>query len=219
MLIPIVLLSRPPGDENVPVPPAEETGSNENFLDTWFPTGFRLQYSDQSDELRERHRAFLQAGPSDVEQERTEESLPQTNVNFKSRHRSLNHDHLPRGGALTLQKANQLLSRFKELNPPFPFVSVPKDTTVEEMSEEQPFLLLAALTVASMPEYTLYRLLNERFRTVLSARIIIKGEKGLDYLQGLIVYLAWYIHFYTVPHCKRLTEHVNESGIRCTCAH
>jgi hypothetical protein len=106
---------------------------------------------------------------------------------------SLSHSRTVKSPKLTMQRASMLLSQFHRMSPSFPFISVPQNITVQKMSVERPFLLLAILTVASMSDFGLHCMLNERFRMVLSAKVVIQGEKSLDYLQGLVVYLAWYV--------------------------
>lgn len=34
--------------------------------------------------------------------------------------------------------------------------------------------------------------MDHEFRRVLSLKVIVEGQKSLDYLQGLLIYLAWY---------------------------
>ena len=94
-------------------------------------------------------------------------------------------------GVLDCDKAQQLLWTFREMSFYFPFVALPLNATVESMSEECPFLLLAVLTVASSAEKSLQKSLDEELRNALSLEVVIDGEKSLDLLQGLLVYLAW----------------------------
>jgi hypothetical protein len=50
---------------------------------------------------------------------------------------------------------------------------------------------LAILTTASREDPQLYCQMNHEFRRVLSSKIIMEGRKSLDFLQGLLVYIAW----------------------------
>lgn len=59
------------------------------------------------------------------------------------------------------------------------------------MAVNSPFLLMAILNVCSSRVPSLQQRVDERFRRVLSERIVFQGEKNLDYLQGLLVYIAW----------------------------
>jgi hypothetical protein len=60
------------------------------------------------------------------------------------------------------------------------------------MAEDRPFLLLAALAVASSNHCHLQDALIKKFKESLSERVLINGEQDLDLLQGLLVHIAWY---------------------------
>ncbi|KAL4789346.1 hypothetical protein BDV19DRAFT_32667 [Aspergillus venezuelensis] len=94
---------------------------------------------------------------------------------------------------LSMPEAESLLaiSRQYERQQYFPFVALPLSITASEMAKSQPFLLLAILTVCSTRNPRLQARTDDRFRRVLSERVILNGEKGLDYLRGLLVYIAW----------------------------
>ncbi|KAH8691450.1 hypothetical protein BGW36DRAFT_53065 [Talaromyces proteolyticus] len=85
-------------------------------------------------------------------------------------------------------KADQLLNKFRAKNSYFPFVTIPENID----SADHRFLYLAVLTAASSDDMGLLWSLDDRFRSILAERVIMLGEKSLDYLQGLLVYLAWY---------------------------
>ncbi|KAE8415271.1 hypothetical protein BDV36DRAFT_285507 [Aspergillus pseudocaelatus] len=85
-------------------------------------------------------------------------------------------------------KADQLLSKFQTKSSYFPFVALPNNIA----SAERRFLYLAVLTAASSDDMALLRSLDNRFRSVLADRVVNAGEKSLDYLQGLLIYIAWY---------------------------
>jgi hypothetical protein len=75
----------------------------------------------------------------------------------------------------------------------FPFVFIPKNTSAEKFCQKWPFLLLSVLVISSVDEPILQKSLDERFRKVLATRVVMQGEKSLDYLHGLLVYLAWLV--------------------------
>ncbi|KAI2893018.1 hypothetical protein CBS76997_1737 [Aspergillus niger] len=93
---------------------------------------------------------------------------------------------------LNMNEAEELLLQFRQQRAYFPFIEVPEVTTAAAMAASQPFLLLAILTVSLTRKPLLQKRLDERFRRVLSERIIFYGEKSMDYVQGLLVYMAWY---------------------------
>ncbi|RAK98745.1 Zn(II)2Cys6 transcription factor domain-containing protein [Aspergillus ibericus CBS 121593] len=92
---------------------------------------------------------------------------------------------------LNMQDAEELLCQFRERQEFFPFIELPEGTSAASMAASRPFLLLAILTVSLTRKPLLQRRVDERFRRVLSERIIFYGEKSLDYVQGLLVYMAW----------------------------
>ncbi|EED15880.1 conserved hypothetical protein [Talaromyces stipitatus ATCC 10500] len=91
-----------------------------------------------------------------------------------------------------------LLDRFCSMRAYFPFVSFSYTWTAASMREDRPFLLLAAVAAASSKHCHLQDDLIRRFKDTISQRVIMAGEKDLDLLQGLLVYLAW-CHFDFVP--------------------
>lgn len=90
---------------------------------------------------------------------------------------------------LDRKRADELVERFRAKSNYFPFVTAPADIA----SPEHRFLYLAVLTVAATDDMTSLRSLDARFRSVLAERIVVGGEKSLDYLQGLLVYIAWWV--------------------------
>jgi len=101
------------------------------------------------------------------------------------------------GGLLSSGRAEQLLSSFRDMMSYFPFVIIRQGESVESMSRDRPFLFLAAVTAASSQEKSLQQALNKEVLHVISQRIIFDGDKSIDLLQGLLVYLAWFaISFY-----------------------
>lgn len=73
----------------------------------------------------------------------------------------------------------------------FPFVVIPAATTYQQLRQAKPFLSQTVVLVASKQ--------NEASRTegenlllaYLSEHLVVRGEKSLDLLQGLLVYIAW----------------------------
>lgn len=92
---------------------------------------------------------------------------------------------------INMLEADKLLSLFRKGNAYFPFINIPESKSAATMAVHQPFLLLAILTVSSSRTPRLQQRTDERFRRVMSERVILHGEKSLDYVQGLLVYIAW----------------------------
>jgi hypothetical protein len=147
------------------------------------PTVSTPDVSDDVAALHQRHKEFF-----DDEDSSENKPLHLLNEDSKSEQgqRSLIQQR-----EVTLSQAEQLLSSFREKAAFFPFVFIPLTATVSSLARTSPFLLLAILTTASRDDPQLYCQMNHEFRRVLSSKIIVEGRKGLDYLQGLLVYITW----------------------------
>ncbi|KAL4875020.1 hypothetical protein BJY04DRAFT_233085 [Aspergillus karnatakaensis] len=99
------------------------------------------------------------------------------------------------------------LEKFRGMMPYFPFVPLDNSSTVGSMAEDRPFLLLATTSVASSKYCHVQDALNRQIKQLLSRRVIMAGEKDLDLLQGLLVYLAWF-HFYFVPGTQQTYQYL-----------
>lgn len=92
-----------------------------------------------------------------------------------------------------LDSAGKLLETFRGLMlNHFHCVVVREEDTVAGMAKERPFVLLAVLAAASgsrtLQGHSLY---DEEFRKVLGLKFVAGGERTLELLQGLVVYIAW----------------------------
>lgn len=94
-------------------------------------------------------------------------------------------------GTLTTDIILCYLSQFHEMCSYFPFVIVPSGATIGSLLQSRPFLLHAVLAVASSSSVQLQSVLEKSFRLALLRRNMLEGEKSMDLLQGLLVYLAW----------------------------
>ncbi|KAH7348525.1 hypothetical protein BKA65DRAFT_398517, partial [Rhexocercosporidium sp. MPI-PUGE-AT-0058] len=93
---------------------------------------------------------------------------------------------------VTLKQAEDLLQTYRAKASFFPFVKIAPEATVPSLSRTSPFLLLAILTSASIQDPLLHHQINHEFRRVLSSQVLLQGQRSLDFLQGLLVYIAWY---------------------------
>lgn len=60
------------------------------------------------------------------------------------------------------------------------------------MAQESPFLLLAILaSVSCSVNLQGHNLYDEEFRKVLGLKFVTGGERSLELLQGVLIYLAW----------------------------
>lgn len=89
---------------------------------------------------------------------------------------------------------DELLSFFQsQLTQYFPFVVIPSNTTAEDLRQQKPFLFDTIMLVAAKQRVSSQREAGDRLLAYLSDHLLLRGEKSLDLLQGLLVYLAWYI--------------------------
>lgn len=67
---------------------------------------------------------------------------------------------------------------------------MPPEMTAAKLKEEKPFLWLCIMNITSMsvPQHII---LKERVRSELASRIILGHDRGMDILQGLVVYIGW----------------------------
>ncbi|KAH8692043.1 hypothetical protein BGW36DRAFT_464621 [Talaromyces proteolyticus] len=101
--------------------------------------------------------------------------------------------------ALTLEQADLYLNRFRKMSQFCPYVVLPENATIADLRLSNPFLLLAILASASTPDRPLQVWLSHEFLQQLSETYVVKGEKSLDMLQGLLVYVTWYhLHFKSI---------------------
>ena len=94
---------------------------------------------------------------------------------------------------LSLEKAEVLLSEYQAQNSVFPFIHVPFYVSAEALSRERPFLFVAVMYRASYREPLLQLPLESLLRETLSTKVIVQGDISMDTLQGLVVYLAWFV--------------------------
>lgn len=92
-----------------------------------------------------------------------------------------------------LDSAGKLLTRFREgMLGHFHCVVVGEGDTVASMAKERPFVLLALLAAASgsstLQGHSLY---DEEFRKVLGLKFVAGGERTVELLQGLVIYIVW----------------------------
>ncbi|PTU21624.1 hypothetical protein P175DRAFT_0193252 [Aspergillus ochraceoroseus IBT 24754] len=93
------------------------------------------------------------------------------------------------------EEAKELVMSFQaEMAPYFPFVVVPADVSVSELRQTKPFLFRTIGMVASLGDAHRQLELERIVQEYICNSIILRGEKSLDLLQGLLVYLSWY-HF------------------------
>jgi hypothetical protein len=99
------------------------------------------------------------------------------------------HQDVISKGFLGADEANQLLADFVVTSAEFPLIVLPFHADLESLRWERPCLLLAILTACARDH--LQTQLEVEFRKMLADRVVLRAEKGIDLLQGLLVFLTW----------------------------
>ena len=89
------------------------------------------------------------------------------------------------------QDAELYLDNFRAIHVGYlPFITLSPSTTAHQLHQENPFLWLSVMTVAST-ESTEQITLSKRFRKLLGHEAFLEGTRSLDLLQAILVYAAW----------------------------
>ena len=102
-------------------------------------------------------------------------------------------------GLLTLEHARALVASFtRDFVPHFPFVVLDAAESADKLRRDSPFLFLciAAATLSSNP--TLQTELGDEICREVSSRLLIRSERSLDLLRGLLVHSTW-CHYFARP--------------------
>jgi hypothetical protein len=116
-----------------------------------------------------------------------------------SAHRS-NTTHSPSGSHYleqehTTEGMEALLNIFRnEVTPHFPFVVIPCVTTAHQLSLSKPFLLKTIIYSASRRKTPSQTQLSTEILSYISEHLVMRGEKSLELLQGILIYIAWYVN-------------------------
>ncbi|KAB8336827.1 hypothetical protein FH972_021136 [Carpinus fangiana] len=90
------------------------------------------------------------------------------------------------------------LRNFSMLLPNFPFVNFPDSAPTWEMIDQHPMLTTAILVTTSTYNKPLQRACDDLYRNALAAKATVKGQKTLDILQSLLVFVAWHHHHFEI---------------------
>jgi hypothetical protein len=108
-------------------------------------------------------------------------------------------------GLVDEDTAATLLDRFcNYFTQSFPFVVLDVSISVNTMRREQPFLFLSIMAAMAYKTPNLQRELAEEFKNQVAERIMSCSLKGLETLQGLLIYSAYY-HFFYRPGFQQLS--------------
>jgi hypothetical protein len=125
------------------------------------------------------------------------QSAPFTFVPSLRSHGDVSNSSIESCFGLQPLEATLLLLEYRTLMAPqFPFVVVPPDISSESLHRERPMLWGAVVTAASYHDPVRQEALGWKLMEEFSSRLLIKAEKSLDLLQGLLVHLSWYLYTY-----------------------
>lgn len=80
------------------------------------------------------------------------------------------------------------------------FVVIPSEVDLQTVRQRSPFLLLCVLTASLEHDFALQESLEALVRQEIAHRLIMKVERNLDLLQGLLVHAAWYHYHWKTYH-------------------
>jgi hypothetical protein len=89
------------------------------------------------------------------------------------------------------ENAEKALQHFRNTASNFPFVIISPDTSLDHLRRHKPFLLLSILAMATIDNMKLQKLLDQELRDILGRKVFMSGDRSLDLLQGILVYLTW----------------------------
>lgn len=93
---------------------------------------------------------------------------------------------------IDLRNPDTLLKVFRDhISDQFPFVIVPQAAKAFELIHEKPFLFKSIAMVASAQDVKAQARIAEEIVDYVSLHLLIRGEKTLDMLQGLLIFIAW----------------------------
>lgn len=78
----------------------------------------------------------------------------------------------------------------------FPFVVIAPNKSAQELQQESPHLYQTILMVASCREPSRQTDMAAEVLQNLTTKIVLKGEAKLDFLQALLLYIAWLVWLY-----------------------
>lgn len=86
----------------------------------------------------------------------------------------------------------------KSIMPLFPFIAIPAQCTAEQLRREKPFLHLN-ITMVACQHAPRQQEIAGMVKQYVAEHIVLKGEHSLDLLQGLLLYLSWFITIAPLP--------------------
>jgi hypothetical protein len=94
---------------------------------------------------------------------------------------------------MSLSDASILFDRYMRLMAPsMPFVVIPEGIDAWELAEQKPFLMQVITTVAYFHDLPRQQVMVKDLMRQISEKLLIRNEKSLEVLQGILVLISWY---------------------------
>jgi hypothetical protein len=108
-------------------------------------------------------------------------------------------------GLLGISDANSLFHYFQTtFISRFPFIILPPQTTADSLRLASPFLFLSIMAATTFHNPPIQRHLGSLIKRKICSQLIMRAERSLDLLQGLLVHLAWY-HYFLNPQAPQMS--------------
>ncbi|CAH0057814.1 unnamed protein product [Clonostachys solani] len=103
---------------------------------------------------------------------------------------------------MPLESDEALLAIYRsQLSARFPFVILPSSSTPRQMLVERPFLFKVVRMVASVRSLSSMRGQSRSVLRHVSEAMLLRSERSLDLLQGILVFLGFY-HYHCMTHAQ-----------------
>ncbi len=103
---------------------------------------------------------------------------------------------------ISVESDECLLSIYKnQLSSQFPFVIIPAGTTPRQLQATHPFLMKVIRMVGSVRHLRLVRGQSRAVMEHISNAILMRSERSLDLLQGILVFTGFY-HYHCMAHAQ-----------------
>ena len=98
----------------------------------------------------------------------------------------------PESTVISLNEADVLFDRYRRLMAEgMPFLVIPEEKTAWLVAEETPFLMQAIATVTMFHDLPRQQAMAKQLMRQISEKLLINGERSLEVLQGILVFLNW----------------------------
>lgn len=72
----------------------------------------------------------------------------------------------------------------------FPFVYIPPTTTSSELRRQRPFLWFCIMSITTKA-ISMHVSMGIRVREIICQKVVMEGERGMDFLLGLLCHFGW----------------------------